>query len=109
MKNIFENKCSEEQQWRLISIITTKVRKALIEYQKSPKYTFDSIKNRNDIEARKIALKIVNDTAKKVAHSQNKTTDEQKVIINHYKTFVKRHTRCISNRYDWKKIREAQE
>lgn len=109
MKNIFESQFSKEEQEKIKVKISGRVGRALSEYQQSPKYTFDTIKNLNDIQGRKIALEVVNNTAKKTALAGGKTPEAQKIIINHYKSFVKKHTGCISKRYNWKAIREAAE
>jgi hypothetical protein len=109
MKNFFETKFSKEQQDKIKAIISGQVGRALLEYQQSPKYTFDTIKNLNNIQGRKIALKVVNNFAKKTALKGGNTPEAQKMLINHYKAFVKKHTGCVSNRYQWKQIREKAE
>jgi hypothetical protein len=107
MKNFFETEFSEEQQAKIKTTISKQVGQALLEYQQSPKFTFDTIKNVNDIQGKKIAVKVVNDNAKKLAFNAGKTPEAQKMLSNHFKAFVKKHTGCISNRYCWKQIREA--
>jgi hypothetical protein len=107
MKNFFETKFSEQEQAKIRATISGKVGRALSEYQQSPKYTFDTIKKVNDIQGRKIALKVVHDQAKNLALNAGKTPEAQKILINHYKSFVKKQTNCISNRYDWNAIRKV--
>ena len=108
MKNFFETEFPKEAQDKIRAIISGQVGRALLEYQQSPKYTFDTIKNINDIQGKKIALKVVNNQAKKLALNAE-TPEAQKMLINHYKAFVKKHTGCISNRYDWKEIRNCKD
>lgn len=104
MKNVFETRFSKEQQDKIKNVVSRQVGQALWQYQQSPNYTLDSIKNQHNVQARKIALKIVNDEAKKFCQAGSLDANKQKMLVSHFKTFVKRNTRAISDRYSWKSI-----
>lgn len=109
MMNVFETRFSKKQQDEIKNLVSRKVGEALWQYKQSPNYTFDAVKNHHNVQGRKIALKIVNDEAKKFAQAGSLDANTQKMLVSHFKTFIKRNTTCISNRYSWKSNKEAQE
>ena len=106
--NVFETRFSKEQQDKIKNVVSRRIGKALWQYQQSPNYTFDTIKNQHNVQGRKIALKIVNDEAKKFAQAGSLDANTQKMLVSHFKTFIKRNTTCISNTYNWRPNREHQ-
>ena len=70
------------------------VGQVMVEYVKSPQYTFDVLSGKHNDVAYKLALKKINELSNKYNWNQR--------VRNQFKAFVRSDTRVLAKTYDWK-------
>jgi hypothetical protein len=102
MKNIFETQLSKEQQDNLIKNVKRRVHSALNDYHYSKDFTFDSLANKTDANAKKIVSEVINNMSNDISKTQ-KDPELQKKVKSHFKSFSKRHLSINNNiSFTWK-------